>query len=328
MVPVVTRLLAAPVAALSWIGRQGARAVALISLIGIAVPPLGAWLKPFVAEAVFLLLCIAFLSVDPAALRGCLRRPRLIALATAWTSLVLPSLLCGVFLALGLKERVPELFIGLVLQAAASPMMAAPALAALMGLDATLVLVTMVISTLLVPLTASLFTQVVIGPGLAVSPSALGLKLLVILAGSAVVGFAGRRLADPAALARHKPAIDGFNILVLFVFVAAMMESLAARFWSAPWHTLGLTLLAFAVFFAMLGLTLLVFACTGRETAFAVGFMASQRNMGLMAAATAGALPELAWAYFALSQFPVYLSPQLMQPLLRWVRGWWRALPY
>lgn len=325
MKSVVTSLLAAPVRALSWTGQQGARAVALICLIGIAVPPLGAWLRPFVTEAVFVLLCIAFLSVDPASLRACLRRPRLIVVATAWTSLVLPSLMCGVFLALGLKDSVPDLFTGLVLQAVASPMMAAPALATLMGLDATLVLVTMVISTALVPATAALFTQIVIGSGLSVSPSALGLKLLVILVGSALVGFAGRRLAGPEALARHKSAISGFNILVLFVFVAAMMESLAATFWAAPWRTLGVTVLAFAVFFVMLGVTLLVFARAGRETALSVGFMASQRNMGLMAAATGGALPELAWVYFALSQFPVYLSPQLMKPLLRWVRGWWRV---
>jgi BASS family bile acid:Na+ symporter len=45
--------------------------------------------------------------------------------------------------------------------------------------------------------------------------------------------------------------------------------------------------------------------------------MCSQRNMGLMLAATGGALPDLAWLYFALSQFPIYLSPQLLTPLAR-----------
>jgi BASS family bile acid:Na+ symporter len=45
--------------------------------------------------------------------------------------------------------------------------------------------------------------------------------------------------------------------------------------------------------------------------------MASQRNMGLMLAGTGGALPDLTWLYFALSQFPIYLSPLLLQPLAR-----------
>jgi BASS family bile acid:Na+ symporter len=83
---------------------------------------------------------------------------------------------------------------------------------------------------------------------------------------------------------------------------------------------LALTLLAFAVFFAILGATLLLFARAGKARAFALGFMTAQRNMGLMLAATGGAVPELTWLYFALSQFPIYLSPQMLQPLVRRLR--------
>jgi BASS family bile acid:Na+ symporter len=45
--------------------------------------------------------------------------------------------------------------------------------------------------------------------------------------------------------------------------------------------------------------------------------MVSQRNMGLMVAATDGLLPGTTWLYFALSQFPIYLSPQLLAPIAR-----------
>ena len=78
---------------------------------------------------------------------------------------------------------------------------------------------------------------------------------------------------------------------------------------------LGLTVLAFVVFFGVLCLTVLLFKCVGRERALALGFMAAQRNLGLMLAATGGALPDFTWLYFALSQFPIYLSPRLLQPL-------------
>jgi hypothetical protein len=37
----------------------------------------------------------------------------------------------------------------------------------------------------------------------------------------------------------------------------------------------------------------------------------------LMVAGTAGVLPDVAWLYFGLSQFPVYLVPQLLTPLAR-----------
>ena len=74
--------------ALSWLGRQGTRAVAALVFIGIAVPPIHALLKPFVTEAIFGLLFIAFLRVDPASLRTYLGRPGLVIAATAWTTLV------------------------------------------------------------------------------------------------------------------------------------------------------------------------------------------------------------------------------------------------
>ena len=70
-------------AALAWLGRQGSRAIAAVVFIAIAVPPLDALFRPFVTEAIFALLCLAFLRVDIAALRGHIRRPGLVLAATA-----------------------------------------------------------------------------------------------------------------------------------------------------------------------------------------------------------------------------------------------------
>ena len=304
-------------AALAWLGRQGTRAIAAVVLIGIVVPPLGALLRPFVTPAIFVLLCIAFLRVDAAALGSYLRRPKLVLAATAWTMLAVPLLFGVICLALGLETRVPELFLALMMQAVAPPMMAAPAFAALMGFDATLVLASLVTSTALTPVTAPLFAYGFIGPALTLSPALLGLKLFAILAGSALVAIMGRRLLGPGAIARRKEELDGINIIVVFVFVAAVMEHAAADFIEAPIATLGLAALAFAVSVAVLGLTAAVFARAGKERAFVLGLMASQRNMGLMLAATGGALPDYVWLYFALCQFPIYLFPQLLKPLAR-----------
>jgi hypothetical protein len=78
-----------------------------------------------------------------------------------------------------------------------------------------------------------------------------------------------------------------------------------------------LGLIAFAVFFALSGISALIFRAAGSERALAIGLMVSQRNMGLMVAATDGLLPGTTWLYFALSQFPIYLSPQLLKPIVR-----------
>jgi hypothetical protein len=96
-------------------GHRGAR------VHGIAAPPIDAWLKPFVTEAIFVLLCIAFLRVDPGALRGYLGRPALVLAATAWTMLVIPVVFGASGLVIGLDARLPDLFLALMLQSVASP---------------------------------------------------------------------------------------------------------------------------------------------------------------------------------------------------------------
>lgn len=320
MLVTLKNIISVPVKTLAWLGRQGTRAVAALVFIGLAVPPLGEFLKPFVSEAIFILLCISFMRVDITALRECLRQPGPVFAATGWTTLAVPLIFGVTCLAAGLDKSSPELFLALMLQAVASPMMAAPALAALMGLDSTLVLITLVTSTALVPLTASLFAYAFFGSSLTLSPLVLGLKLFAILGGSLFVAAAIRWIVGAPAIKQHKEAIDGLNILILFVFVAAVMGSVAGSFLADPVKMLKLALFAFVIFFTLRGTTTLIFRRIGHERALALGLMASQRNMGLMLAATDGALPGLTWLYFALCQFPIYISPQLLKPIARRLR--------
>ena len=303
--------------ALAWLGRQGTRAVAVILFIGIAVPPVGAVLKNYVTEAVFALLVIAFLRVNPAALRGHLRKPGLIGGVALWTMVAVPLLTAGICLAIGLELRAPGLFLALMLQAVTSPMMAAPTLAALMGLDATLVLIALIATTALVPITAPLILEFFVGPVLAVSATALGIKLFAILAGSAAVAAVLRRILGADFLRRRKDEIDGVNIIFMFVFAASLMEALASGFLAHPVLVLGLGILGLAVTLVLLGSTYLLCIRSGRGPAFALAMMVTQRNLGLMLAATGGVLPDMVWLYFALAQFPIFLAPQLLMPLAR-----------
>lgn len=310
-------LLAIPVQALAWLGRRGTRAIAALVFIGILVPPIGNALRPFVTPAIFLLLCLSFMRVDIAALRGHLRRPGIVIAAIGWTMLAVPSIVGVLCLATGFDEYSPDLFLGVMLQAFASPMMVAPAFAALMGLDATLVLIALVIGTAVVPLTAPLFAYAFVGGVLTLSPLALGLRLFAILAGSLVAAAAIRRVVGVAAIERHKDEIDGLNILFALVFVTAVMSTVAGSFLADPLKIVAITGLAFGTFFALLGLTMLVFRWIDKEYAFVLGLMVAQRNMGLMLAATEGVLPGTTWLFFALCQFPIYLTPQLLKPMAR-----------
>ena len=92
VMPQMMALFDRPAAMLAWLGRHGTIAVAISMLVGIALPPLGALIRPFFAETVFVLLMLAFLRVDPDALRAQYSKPRLLVVAAIWTMLVVPVL--------------------------------------------------------------------------------------------------------------------------------------------------------------------------------------------------------------------------------------------
>jgi hypothetical protein len=96
-------------AALAWLGQQGTRALAAFVFIGIAIPFVGAVLKSFVTESVFVLLCIAFLRMDTIAFKHHVRKPTVVLAATAWTSIVVQLIFGLGSIAVGLPDGAPEL---------------------------------------------------------------------------------------------------------------------------------------------------------------------------------------------------------------------------
>lgn len=310
-------LLAAVAAALSWLGRQGTRAVAASLFIGVMLPPLAAFLKPIFAYALFALLCLAFLRVDPAEVRAHFGRPMRVAAAAAWMMIATPVLIGLSLVALGIEQRLPGLYVAMILQAAAPPVISAPTLAALMGLDAALSLATLVICTAATPLTAPVFAALFVGAGMELSPILLGAKLLAMLAGSAIVAMLVRRWRGQAWIDAQKERIDGLSVIALFFFAVALMDGVLASILNEPLKVLGLTLLSFALSLGLAALTALVFVRLGLAQALALGLAAGNRNMGLMLAAAGAAVPDLTWLYFAIAQFPIYLMPAMLKPLAR-----------
>jgi BASS family bile acid:Na+ symporter len=309
-------LLRVPAAALALIGRHGTLVVAASLFVGLFVPGLAAACKPLLGPAIVVMLILAFLRVDPAELRHHMTRPGLITAATVWVMLVVPAALGLVFLLLGVQQRMPGLFFMLVLQMSAPGLMSSPALAALMGLDVALTLASLIVCTAITPLTASLFTQLFLGTALA-SPLAFGLRLFLIIAGSALTAAAIRRIAGRAFIEAQRLAIDGLSVIAMFLFAVAAIDGVADHFRADPLLVVGLTLLAFALALGLIALTALAFARAGRARAFAIGLIAGNRNIGLMLAATGFLVPDVAWLYFALAQFPIYLLPHLLKPLAR-----------
>jgi len=54
-------------AVLAWLGRRGTRALALSVFIGLSLPQLAAYVKPFLGVLVFVMLLSSYLRTDPGA---------------------------------------------------------------------------------------------------------------------------------------------------------------------------------------------------------------------------------------------------------------------
>jgi predicted Na+-dependent transporter len=307
-------LIGAAAAALGWLGRHGTRAVAVSVFAGIALPPLAALFKPAFTPALAVLLSLAFLRVEPVALHAYFKRPALVIAASLWMMLAMP-LAFGFALASFGPAFGPGLFIALILQASAPPVISSPTFAALLRIDSALSLATMLVCTAAIPITGPLFAALFLGGTIDISPIVLGLRLAALLAGSAFAAFVIRHIVGKERVERAKEPIDGLSVIALFVFVVSLMDGATAAFLSRPLLMLGLTALAFALALVYGAITYAVFMRADKQQALALAFCSGGRNMGLLLAAAGGSVPELTWLYFAVAQFPIYLLPALLKPL-------------
>lgn len=300
---------------LRWLGDCGAKAVAASAVLGLLLPGLSGMLRPWIGVAIFVLLVLAFLRVEPEAVVRRIRKPAVVLVSACWIMLVVPLAAALLGRITGLGDASPGLMLALFMVTAAPPVMSSPAFAALMGLDGALSLALLVASTSLTPLTAPFIAGLMFDTALPISAGALALRLAALLAGSMLIAWAIRRLATSARLAGARREIDGLNVILLFGFIIAAMDGVAARFITDPMLVVGIAGLSFAVAFFQIGLTALVLPRADRADAFVVALAAGNRNMGLVVAALGGVLPDLAWLYFALGQLPIYMLPLMLKPL-------------
>ena len=306
--------LARPLAAL---GRLGTKAVALSLVAGLMLPDLAALARPLLTPVVLALLTLAFLRVPPERLRAAARQPGPALAASAFIMLAVPAVFAVALYGSGIAAAWPGLALGLLLMSVAPPVTSAPAIAALLGLDAAFSLAILVLCTAVTPLTAPLFVALVPDSGVALDPVTIGARLFALMAGAAVAAWLLRRLIGFGRIAAGREAIDGLNIVLLFVFILALVGDTGELFRAEPLRVAAVTALAFAVAGTLLALALVIFARLGRADALTAALAASSRNMGIMPAAVGASLPADTWLWFVLGQFPIYFLPLMVGPLAR-----------
>jgi len=301
---------------LEWLGRQGTWAGAASLLVGLIFPPLAAALKPAFAGAIFLLLVVSFLRVDPSELRARFSSPLLVGIASLGIMVAIPLLVGFALPFTGIGRLDPAIALGLMMYVAAPPIMSSIAFAAFLRLDTALTLAVLIVCAAATPLLSPLIVSHFAGGVLELDPAQLTLRLLGILGGAFLFATAIRRYFGNERIAESKGVIDGASVVILILFGITAMDRVTAHALKDPLAIAGLTLLVFAIAIGIYVITTLIFWREGLQKSLALGFSSAHRNMGVMVAAAGSALPELTWIYFAVAQFPIYLLPALAAPVV------------
>ncbi|MDB5416040.1 MAG: hypothetical protein JWR10_4375 [Rubritepida sp.] len=299
---------------LEWSALRGAALLAVGIFAGLFIPPLAALMRNVITPAVFLLMVLVLLRVDPAQVLGYLRRPLLVVGLLAWLLILCPLAVWLILRLLGIEG---PLAAGLVIVATGCAATSSPAFARLVGLDGEISLVVAVLSTLLIPFTAPPLALGLLGIDLAISVEGLMLRLALLVGVPLLLSIAIRRAAGPARLAHWGRAVDGAVVLMVVIYGFGVMDGVLAKLIATPGLVLAGTALAVAGSFAMNALTALGFAGFGRRLALSAGLLAGNRNMALYLAVLPAATDPQITLLFVLCQFPLFLSPFLLKPVYR-----------
>ncbi len=300
------------------LGRHAPLLLAAGVFIGLIFPALAQYARPLLTPAVFLMLTASLIRLDPREVAAKVRQPLRLGLLTAWYLAGAPVLMAVAVTLLDLPEGLGQ---AMIVQAASPPLLSSPAMALVMGFDAALALVAMLLATLVHPFTVPPVVGVLIGVDLQLSVGGLMLRLALLVAGAGALAMLGRRILGPARLAGAAPQLDLAIVALMIVFAIAIMDGVAARIAEDP-ARVGLWVAgAFAANLLLQGAGLLVFLPLEPAARGTVMMASGNRNMALVVAALGPAAGPDLLLFFAVGQFPIYLLPALLKPVYRRLAG-------
>lgn len=304
--------------AFDYLGQHATLFLAGGVLLGLLVPQLATLARPMLIPGLLIPLIIALLRLDWDALAAYARRPGLVALITAALLLVSPVLM---WLALKAFSLPPALAQGLTLMAAASPIVSSAAISLILGLDAALAVIVIVVTTALIPFTLPIVALALLGLKIDIDLATFMLRLTLMVGGAFAAALALRRLVPRQKLQANARMLDGASVATLVMFALAIMDGVTAVALARPGYVVLVTIAAFVANVALQALGTLAALRLGMRSAITVGLMTGNCNMGLVMVALADKADFDVIVFFAMAQIPMYMLPALLSPVYARLRG-------
>ena len=310
---------------MSALGRRAPMVLVIGLVLGLALPGVGAVLRPALPGLVVLLFGFALVRIDWPAVAAAFRRPWWIGGIVAVLMVAVPVAVYGVASCLRLPA---DLTASLVLMACAPPIGSAPNLAFILGLDAAVALNVVVVGTLLMPIIAPPMVFAILGLDLDVEPEIVALRLVATIAIALLLAAGVRRLLGRDRIRRHGSVLDGGTAVVMVLFVIAVMEGVQARLTREPATVLLFLAAACVANFGLQALFAALATLAGgrsarvpRRQTLTVALMAGNRNIALFLAALPPESAGFLTLFVAVYQIPMYVTPLFAGRLYRRLIG-------
>ncbi len=309
---------------LDFFGRHATALMASSVFVALVLPGLASFLGPLLTPTVWALLFLAMVRLDWGAVKASIKRWRIGSVSLLWVLIVSPA---AMWFVISHTNLAPGIIAAMVLMAASAPLNSNPALAMMLGLNGALALVAMVAATFLIPITLPVVALQLLNVALDISAWEMAGRLAAMLVSALVVSLVCRRWLGIEKITRWKMRADGVVVILMAIFAIAIMDGVGALLLENPKRIISIALLAFAANAALQIAGCGLFWTLGWRDAMTLGFVGGNRNMGfILAVLPAGIDPDIV-LYFALAQFPMYVYPALLKPLVHyWSRRQDRTL--
>ena len=301
-----------PLASLAFIGRHATLFMAVGVLLGIAIPPLATLAQPLLVPTLLIPLTLALVRLDWEAMLAWRHRVGTAMLLVVWLlglSPLLVWLVTTAMVPIGLPLPLRQ---ALVLMAASSPIVSSVAIALIVGLDATLAIVAVLLCTALVPFTLPPLAAVLVGVTLDIGLGTFMLRLALLVGLAFAAAAVIRRFVAAPTLLAHRELLDGLTVLNLMLFGLAIMDGVTAYAFERPGYVATALVAAFVFNLGLQAAGYLAFMRLGRREALSVALVSGNCNMGLVLVALQGKASFDVTVFFALAQIPMYTLPALM----------------
>ena len=299
---------------LSWVAKNATIMLSIGVFIGIAFQPLARLLAPWLEILIIFNLSLSMIRIAPETLTKYINRPFLIASIFVFSMGVAPLILYFFTTTTGLEG---PLGAGIVFHALTTPIMSAPALCILFGLDAALALIVTVMSYALVPFTLPPLALWLLGIELDVTVVELTWRLGRIVGTSFLIAFIVRKTFNQNFLNSQSSHMDGIMVLGMVGVAVSIMSGLPNFIADKPEFALTVLIVTYAINVVLQVLSTALFWKLGRRQAITVALITGNTNVALVLAAVSESASYELLVYFVLGQFPIYTLPLIAVPIYK-----------